>query len=178
MPVIEETDEGEILLSVCGGMGLDARQLLQAGKKIKRHVMCDVDPAARTIASSMMGKMRKRHQGVPDMTFLKDGRDRKIHDMRLITREMIHKLKPTLVVVGWPCCDLSALNKTGKALEGRKSGLFKQMLDILRWSAEARGDVRWLAENVFFRDRFPTDWRIVCSALGKPVIFDAARVCT
>ena len=62
--------------------------------------------------------------------------------MQKITRAMVHALKPTLVAVGWPCCDLSALNKRGKALEGKKSGLFRHMMNILRWACEARPGCR------------------------------------
>lgn len=55
--------------------------------------------------------------------------------------------KIDLVVGGFPCNDLSSLNKNRLGLNGEKSGLFWTMLDILKWVKNNNPNLKIIIEN-------------------------------
>jgi DNA-cytosine methyltransferase len=72
-------------------------------------------------------------------------------DVTKITREQISALgKIELVVAGFPCTNLSSManiNGDSRGLEGSKSGLFYDMLNILKWIVEINPTCKFIIEN-------------------------------
>lgn len=71
-------------------------------------------------------------------------------DVRSITNAKILKAADNgcdLLVAGFPCNDLSGMNTNGKGLEGAKSGLFYEMLRIIKVLKGLNPNLRVVIEN-------------------------------
>jgi len=123
------------ILSLFDGISCGRIALERAGISIENYYASEIDKHSKKIALA----------NFPNTI--------QLGDVRTITAEMIPD-KIDVLVGGSPCTDLSVLNKNGKGLEGKKSGLF---YEFVRLKEELKPKY-FLLENVYsmkreFRDK-------------------------
>jgi site-specific DNA-cytosine methylase len=107
-------------------------------------------------------------------------------DVRELDRKAVEQLQlsphlPVLLVAGWPCQDLSPAG-AGRGLEGNRSGLVNQVLQVLNDIQQQHPQpVAYVLENAaaqhnFKHPRVAADaMSALVAALGEPVCLDAAQ---
>jgi site-specific DNA-cytosine methylase len=142
---------------------MTAKVMRQQDTKVRQHIDCELDQTARAIANL--------HHNT-DTTSLPQ-------DIKLIRKhhiDLIFKKYGTvdLVVIGTPCQDLSCANSAGKGLKGKESVLIIQALDVLDMIKELNPKVKYLIENVRFKEKHPKAYEYFCQRIGhEPIVTDA-----
>ena len=187
---------GVFLIELCGGISTALEALLWAGFPVKKYVYSDCLKEAQ-----MVSKQRHQHllTAFPHLmteqtcseaftSLPMDINQLTSSDAARIHAQARHLRCPILVVSGWPCTDLSRAGKQA-GLKGYRSRLIEP---ISIWIAELQDQQAvyggapcgYFLENVAFQtsqkqaisDQAQKDFRILTSALGDPICFDAAAV--
>ena len=142
---------------------MSAEAMRQQQVPVRQHIDVELDPVARSIASL--------HHN-PDTTSLPQ-------DILLITEEHIRQLfekygTVDVVVISTPCQDLSSANVNGTGLAGSRSKLLWDALRILDIVKRMNPDVKYIIENVWFKEKFPLAYAAVNEHIGhEPLAWDA-----
>ena len=158
---------GLVVLNLCSGVDMIAEAMRQQNIPVRQHISVEKDSVARSIATL--------HHNT-DTTSLPQ-------DMLLITREQIIDVilkygTIDVVIITTPCQDLSSANSAGTGLAGSESRFLWNALDILDIIREINPNVKYIIENVQFKDKFPGAFREINTRLGhEPLEWDA-RECS
>ena len=145
---------------------MTAQAMKQQGTKVRQHIDCELDPTARAIANL--------HHNTDTSSLPQD--------IKLITQKHIDRIfekygAVDLVVISTPCQDLSCANTTGKGLEGTESVLIEQALDVLDMIKMINPSVKYLIENVRFKEKHPKAYEYFCQRIGhEPIETDAKDI--
>ena len=178
--------EGVTLIELFGGLGAGLRMLLRNNVRVHNYVYCDKSLSARQLMSHQLSVLSAESgdllsAGALDTAFMFPQDVWQWNEQ--VVRKLVGKTKgPWLVVAGWECQDLS-LAGSGMGLQGKRSGTFRGLIDILHLlhKAVAPGKLGYIVENTAFQfnNRHESvrldDFEEVCSVLGQPVVLDAAR---
>lgn len=151
------------VLDLCSGMGTVPWVLDKLGVDAKVWE-CEVDPQARCVAA-----MRAPHaEQLEPHTIWYWASTEGLRRLR--------RLRPHLVVAGFPCQGVSCANKFGTGLRG-KSGVFEAVRIIITYLRSEGVGCDFLVECVDFKDKYPAEFAYVCRALGvRAVTLRAERV--
>ena len=157
--------EGITMLTLCGGIGTFALCYEKAGGRIKAHIGCEIDPMARAIA--------KTHHNIDHVTLPQD--------LTQITATDIQELVArygAIDVMAWstPCQGLSRANREGQGMADSRSALFEQAVYVYKLLRAHNPQIKFIAENVDFRTKHPTDYAWACEQLGQAEYSDAREM--
>ena len=134
---------GIVSLNLCSGVNMSAEAMRQQQVQVRQHIDVELDPVARSIANL--------HHNT-DTTSLPQ-------NILLITEEHILELFEKygtidVVVISTPCQDLSSANVNGTGLAGSESKLLWDALRILDIVKKINPRVKYIVENVWFKEKF------------------------
>ena len=169
-----------IHLSLCGGMGADAFVMRQVGAKFTKTILVGKEEIKRTICDNLNPPELMSDGGV-DYAWHTD-----VHD---ITRDDIQKLGTGSIGrldISAPCkafalsmARLLSSKYGGKlknprpGLQGRHGKVLLSCLQVTAWVREFNPNCEIFCENLPFKD-LVADWKLVCLALGQPIVIDSA----
>ena len=154
---------GIVSLNLCSGVNMSAEAMRQQQVQVRQHIDVELDPVARSIANL--------HHNT-DTTSLPQ-------DILLITEKHILQLFEKygtidVVVISTPCQDLSSANVNGTGLAGSESKLLWDALRILDIVKKINPHVKYIVENVWFKEKFPEAYAEVNQRIGhEPLAWDA-----
>ena len=154
---------GIVSLNLCSGVNMSAEAMRQQQVPVRQHIDVELDPVARSIANL--------HHNT-DTTSLPQ-------DILLITEKHILELFEKygtidVVVISTPCQDLSSANVNGTGLAGSESKLLWDALRILDIVKKINPHVKYIVENVWFKEKFPEAYAAVNKRIGhEPLAWDA-----
>ena len=169
------------MLDICGGIATTAVAMVQAGWNLESYWLVENGELQRKVAKRQLEWLEEAYPGSVPGGCSQRALQELPGDVTALTREMVAQLgRVDVVVCAWPCQGLSRASRGAKGLDDARSGLFRKCHEVLGWIRERNPQVRYLFENVVFKEReekrFQQDWREVCQKLGEPLVFDAARV--
>jgi DNA-cytosine methyltransferase len=124
------------ILSLCDGDSCLQVALVKAQKDVDKYYSCEIDPYSSSVTRI----------NFPNTIELGDLENPKIP---------FHMLPEiSLLCSGFPCQDLSHASKDGKGLEGKRSGLFYQVVDTLKVLKSKNPNIRFLFENVKMKSKW------------------------
>ena len=172
MMIRTPSESSWIIVDLCGGLGTSYLAAMKAGIAVKYYHCIDI---CKLLHTSQL------HQSFP-LTPKNHGAKKRYHQSLDITtdhdrlQQILHHISATrknhkvILVVGWPCQDLSGLNASGKGLKGFNSRIFYDAVsfrDMLQPDAEV-----W--ENVPFNKLHPRDFNEVNNKIGTiPIAINA-----
>jgi site-specific DNA-cytosine methylase len=142
---------GIVSVNLCSGVNMTAEAMRQQGTKVRQHIDCELDPTARAIANL--------HHNTDTSSLPQDIKLIRKHHIDLVFKKYD---TVDLVVISTPCQDLSCANSAGKGLEGTESVLIMQALDVLDMIKELNPKVKYLIENVRFKEKHPNAYEYFC----------------
>ncbi len=177
--------EGVVLYEPFGGLGAGLEMVLRAGVRVRRYLYSDTDPHARAIIHFRLRELLQRfpHLLKPSavshtMAFQQDVYRVRSEDFLRVGATAGEQW---LVVAGWECQDLSPAGK-GKGLAGPRSSSFYPLLNLLATLQllQQRRPPGFIIENTALQQHTDDqialhDYNVICSALGAPVLLDAAQ---
>ena len=175
LAVWKPSEEGVVLLDLFSGIGTAMAAVARAGLNLKRWYAVERDDAAAEAAEILKACMEKESRramprrqagGIPQ-------------DIRHVSEAVLKQLEPVdLIVAGWECQGHSRAG-AGKGLGDDRSGLFWEMIRVLRAAKAQWPGVAIILENVHSRDdrreAVRRDYQLVEDILGRGLELDAAR---
>ena len=183
----QASQEGVVIVDLCGGIATSLDCALRLGYSIKGYAYADLDPEARWVAHHRIQQLLAAYPGQvpPDLTstFLSH-LPQNVHDIRpkhLLNLSSAFPTTPLLFVCGWPCQDLSPAGPN-IGLDGERSSLIHTVLPILaRLIAIHPASVGYILENAATQHNFHSaQVRVEATAelvrmLGPYVTVDAVQ---
>ena len=171
----EPEEGGVVLLDLFSGVGTAMAAVVRAGLKLKRWYAVEKDQAAAQAAECLRACIereckraipRRQAGGIPQ-------------DIRHVSEAVLRQMEPVdLIVAGWECQGHSRAG-AGRGLGDDRSGLFWEMIRVLRAAKAQWPGVAIILENVDSRDdpREPVrrDYQLIERILGEGLELDAAR---
>jgi site-specific DNA-cytosine methylase len=173
------------VIEFCGGISAGLEAILANKIVVRRYLYADTDGCAQAAARHRVQNlsMSYPYQLAPEAF---SGMFSIPQDVRELNGDILSKLQlpphlPVLLVVGWPCQDLSPAG-AGKGLEGNRSGLVSQVLQALNDLQQQHPQpVAYVLENAAAQHNFKhpqvaiQSINALTAALGDPVCLDAAQ---
>ena len=183
VPKVASVETNEcVVLSLCDGIGTMLHVLESLlGVEVTSYYGVELDETARVLSDNLNEPEKSRCGGVNHSWHC---------DVHNITRQDIQQLGQIHVLaIQAPCQDHSQLRllpRKGKkdtrskaekrpGFKGRQGKVFLKCLEIYSWVMEFNPNCEFIVEHLKFDD-MPEDWRLVCAALGQPLIMDSADV--
>lgn len=151
------------VLDLCSGMGTVPWVLDKLG--VDALVWeCEIDPKGRAVAAA---RAPMAEQLTPHTIWYWASAE---------GLKRLKKMRPHMVVAGFPCQGVSCANKFGTGLRG-KSSVFEAVQAIINFLRDEGVDCDFLVECVDFKDKYPEEFAYVCRRLGvRAVTLRAERV--
>ena len=156
--------------------------LIRMGIKIKQLHCCEIDPAARAVATARL----KTLSGIfPDLlaeSAFENCFGLLSQDVKLINQSHVLALgRVDLVVCGFPCQGFSRASGTAKGLRDPRTAVFVDVVRLVHRIIRHQGNCAWLFENVDASDHPDLLVRqefneVVKGVLGQGCAFDAVAV--
>ena len=167
--------EGVVLLDLFSGIGTAMAAVVRAGLPMKRWYVVERDPraaeAAEVLRECMMQESwkqlpKRQAGGIPQ-------------DIRYVSEAVLRQMERVdLIVAGWECQGHSRAG-SGRGLGDDRSGLFWEMIRVLRLARTQWPGVGIILENVNSRDdpreMVRGDYKLIEKILGEGLELDAAR---
>ena len=167
--------DGIVLLDLFSGIGTAMAAVVRADLKLKRWYVVEKDAAAAEAAECLRSHMElERGERLPNRQAGGIPQDIR-HMSDAVLRQME---RVDLIVAGWECQGHSRAGK-GRGLGDDRSGLFWEMVRVLRAAQTLWPGVAIILENVISgddpREAVREDFQLIERVLGKGVQLDAAR---
>lgn len=139
--------DGLVVVEVFGGMATWLEALLRNGLKVSKYIFCDNEPITRKVASHRLSLLQAAYPGQLLATACIDAFSTLPQDVRYIQEAHIQRLGPVdILIAGWECQGFSAVG-LGKGLQNARSGLYKDLVQILTWLKTHNPECAYILEN-------------------------------
>ena len=178
---LHHSPEGIVLVELFAGLSTGLAAVLEAGLFVSTYVYVDNNDMVSKAAKHHIKQLQARYPRQLPASAVQGCMSRLPGDISLIGEEDLQRLgRVDLVMAGWPCQGHSRAG-LGKGLQDPRSGLFWELLRLLRWWQRMQATpVGYILENVpplgIVDPQVQADAQLVCRYLGKPVAVDAAAL--
>ena len=167
--------EGAVLLDLFSGIGTAMAAVVRAGIRLKRWYVVESDPDAGQ-AAEQLRRCIEREEGIRLPQRQAGGIPQ---DIRQISDGVLQGMgRVDVIVAGWECQGHSRAG-AGGGLGDDRSGLFWELVRVLRAAKREWPGVAIILENVNaredYREGVRNDFRIIEGILGEGIELDAAR---
>ena len=168
-------EKGVVLLDLFSGIGTAMAAVVQAGLQLKRWYAIERDETAAEAAECLRTCMEREY----NRTLPKRQAGGIPQDIRLVSEAVLRQMEPVdLIVAGWECQGHSRAG-AGRGLGDDRSGLFWELIRVLRAAKAQWPGVAIILENVNSKDdrreAVRQDYQLIERILGKGLELDAAR---
>ncbi|CAI7899621.1 unnamed protein product [Closterium sp. NIES-54] len=141
-----------VLLELFGGISTGLAAVLKAGLRGEKYIYVDNDGAANIMAWHHIKKLEERYP----LQLYEGAVDRGVewicHRVEDVKEEALaHWGHIDLVIAGWECQGMSRARE-GRGMNDPRSGLFRELIRILRLIKRKQGEVAYIVENMDTRD--------------------------
>ncbi|CAI7758131.1 unnamed protein product [Closterium sp. NIES-53] len=168
-----------VLLELFAGICTGLAAVLKAGLRVEKYIYVENDEAVNCMAWHHVKKLEERYPSQLYAGAVEKGAEWVCHRVEDVREDALaHWGHIDLVVAGWECQGLSRAGE-GKGFEDPRSGLFRELVRVLKMIKRKQGEVAYIVENVDTRDdgreavkRAEEEIR---AELGAGVAWDAAQ---